>query len=99
MAQLESERVTKENKNEVTEEVAKSIAVIGGFGEKTVEEAEKLAHELLEHVHGFHEVSMVDGNSVVGIAQFDTPGNAMKFIRSQKNTHKSPSPLVPATKT
>ena len=27
---------------------------------------------------------MVDGNSVVGIAQFDTPGNAMKFIRSQK---------------
>ena len=39
---------------------------------------------LLEHVHGFHEVSMVDGNSVVGIAQFDTPGNAMKFIRSQK---------------
>ena len=84
VAQLESDHVTKENKNEVTEEVDKSIAVIGGFGEKTLEEAEKLAHELLEHVHGFHEVSMVDGNSVVGIAQFDTPGNAMKFIRSQK---------------
>ena len=84
VAQLESNHVTKENKNEVTEEVDKSIAVIGGFGERTVEEAEKLVHELLEHVQGFHEVSMVDSNSVVGLAQFDTAGNAMKFIRSQK---------------
>ena len=30
VAQLESEHVTKENKNEVTEEVDKSIAVIDG---------------------------------------------------------------------
>lgn len=80
MAQLELNHVTKENKNEMTEEVDKSIAVIGGFGEKTVEEAEKLVHELLEHVQGFHEVSMVDSNSVVGLAQFDTPGNARKFF-------------------
>ena len=34
VAQLESNHVTKENKNEVTEEVDKSIAVIGGFGER-----------------------------------------------------------------
>ena len=27
---------------------------------------------------------MVDSNSVVGLAQFDTPGNAMAFIKSQK---------------
>ena len=52
----------------MTEEVDKSIAVIGGFGETTVEEAEKLAHDLLKHVHGFHEVSVVDGNSMVGFA-------------------------------
>ena len=84
VAQLESEHVTKENKNEVTEEVDKSIAAIGGFGKRTIEKAKKPAHELLEHVHGFHEVPMVDGNSVVGIAQFDTLGNAMKFIGSQK---------------
>ena len=35
-------------------------------------------------MHGFHDVSMVDSNSVVGLAQFDTPGNAMAFIKSQK---------------
>ena len=29
-------------------------------------------------------MSMVDSNSVVGLAQFDTPGNAMAFIKSQK---------------
>ena len=34
VAQLESNHVTKENKNEVTEEVDKSIAVIGGCGER-----------------------------------------------------------------
>ena len=47
-------------------------------------------HDLLEHVHGFHEVSMVDGNSIVGLAQFDTPAHAMKFILSdhRKSTRK-----------
>ena len=43
MAQLESKQATKENRNDVTEAVDKFIAVIGGFGETTVEEAEKLA--------------------------------------------------------
>ena len=84
VAQLESKQATKENTNDVTDAVDKSIAVIGGFGETTVEEAEKLAHDLLKHVHGFHEVSMVDGNAIVGLAQFDTPAHAMRFIRSQK---------------
>ena len=49
----------------MTDAVDKSIAVIGGFGET---EAEKLAHDLLKHVHGFHEVLMVEGNSIVGLA-------------------------------
>ena len=84
VAQLESKQATKENTNDVTEAVDKSIAVIGGFGEATVEEAEKLAHDLLKHVQRFHDVSMVDGNSIVGLAQFDTSASAMKFIRSQK---------------
>ena len=83
VAQLESKQATKENTNDVTEAVDKSIAAIGGFGETTVE-AEKLAYDLLKHVHGFHEVSMVDGNSIVGLAQFNTLAHAMKFIRSQK---------------
>ena len=90
VAQLEPKQATKENANDVTDAVDKSIAVIGGFGETPVEEAEKLAHDLLKHVHGFHEVSMVDSNSIVGLAQFDTPAHAMKFIRSQK---KHPEPV------
>ena len=55
-----------------------------GSEKTTVEEAEKFAHDLLKHVHGFHEVWMVDGNSIVGLAQFDTLANAMKLVRSQK---------------
>eukprot|EP00434_Breviolum_minutum_P026503 symbB.v1.2.023429.t1/scaffold2141.1/size89931/6 len=84
VVQLESKQVTKENTNDVTEAVDKSIAVIGGLGETTVEEAEKLAHDLLKHVHGSHKVSMVDGNSIVGLAQVDTPANAMKIVQLQE---------------
>ena len=62
VAQLEPKQPTKKNTNDVTDAVDKSIAAIGGFGETTVEETEKLAHDLLKHVRGFHEVSMVDGN-------------------------------------
>ena len=60
VAQLESKQATKANTNDVTD-------AVGGFGETTVEEAEKLAHDLLKHVHGFHEVSMADGNSIVAL--------------------------------
>ena len=83
-AQLDSKQATKHNTNDLTEADDKSIAVISGFGEPSVEEAGKLAHDLLKHVHGFHEVSMVEGNSIASLAQFDTPANAMKLIRSQK---------------
>lgn len=53
MAQLECRQATKENTNDVTEEVDKSIAVMGGFAETTVEETKKNAHDLLKHVLGF----------------------------------------------
>ena len=87
VAQLESKQATKENTNAVTEAVDKSIAVIGGFGETPVEKAEKFAHDLLKHVHGFHEVSMVDGNSIV-VAQFDTLANARNLSHHRKNIRK-----------
>ena len=47
VAQLESKQATKENTNDVTEAVDKSIAVIGGFGETTVEEAEKRSSHMI----------------------------------------------------
>ena len=86
MKQLESKHATKENTNGVTEAVSKSIAVIGGFGETIVEDAEKFAHELLKHAHGFHEVSMVDGNSIVGLAQFDTPVKMLSSLSDHRKT-------------
>ena len=80
VVQLKSKQAIKKNTNAVTEAVDKSIAVIGGFGETPVEEAKKLAHDLLKHVHGFHEMLMVDGNSIVGLAQFDSPASDIQFI-------------------
>lgn len=43
VAQLECRQATKENANDVTEAVGKSIAMMGGFAETTVEKSEKLA--------------------------------------------------------
>ena len=75
VAQLESKQAIKENTNDVTEAVDKSIAVIGGFGETTVEEAEKLAHDLLKHMHGFVETCWPGW-----LASFvDSIGNTWRF--------------------
>eukprot|EP00434_Breviolum_minutum_P028622 symbB.v1.2.025326.t1/scaffold2451.1/size78874/11 len=85
---LEQKENLKSSPGHDMQEVDKSIAVVGGFGEKTVEEAEELLRELLAHVDGFHEVTMVDSNTVVGLAQFHSPVQAMKFIRSQKKNEQ-----------
>ena len=85
---LEQKENLKSSPGHDMEEVDKSIAVVGGFGEKTVEEAEELLRELLAHVDGFHEVTMVDSNTVVGLAQFHSPVQAMKFVRSQKKNEQ-----------
>ena len=85
---LEQKENLKSAPGHEMEEVDKSIAVVGGFGDKAVEEAEGLLRELLPHVDGFHEVTMVDSNTVVGLAQFHSPVQAMKFVRSQKNNEQ-----------
>ena len=66
------------------DEVNKSIAVIGGFGDKTVEEAERLLQQLLVQVDGFQELTMTESEPPLGLARFQSPANAMRFIRSQK---------------
>ena len=71
--------------DKMNDEVDKSIAVIGGFGDKGIEEAEDVLKELLAHIDGFQDVNFVESNSgVLGLAQFDTPSSAFKFVRSQK---------------
>ena len=82
---LEAKQSMKIDVDKMDDEVDKSIAVIGGFGEKGIEEAEDVLKELLAHINGFQDVNLVESNSgVLGLAQFDTPSNAFKFVRSQK---------------
>ena len=83
--QLEAKQNMKIGVEQMDDEVDKSIAVIGGFGDKGIEEAEDVLKELLAHINGFQDVNLVESNSgVLGLAQFDTPSNAFKFVRSQK---------------
>ena len=64
--------------------VDKSRVVIGGFVDVDAEEAEKLVSEALCTANGFQEVQVTNPTPTVVFAQFDTPANAMRLIRSQK---------------
>ena len=66
------------------EHIDKSVVVVGGFNEKTVEEAEALVQQMMVGIAGYKSVEMIDGESPFGLATFDSPIQAMKFIRSQK---------------
>ena len=69
---LEVKQNMKVGVNKIDDEVDKSIAVIRGFGNKGIEEAEDGLKELLAHLDGFHEVNFVESNSgVLGPAQFE----------------------------
>ena len=65
-------------------EADKSLVVMGGFVDKSIEEAEALLKELLAQVDGFHDVEMTDSMPPIGLAKFDSPAKALKFIHSQK---------------
>ena len=66
------------------EKVDKNIAVIGGFTERTIEEAERLVREMMTHVHGFEDVSMTSSSPAIALVHFQSPMQSMKFIRGQK---------------
>ena len=65
-------------------EVDKAVAVVGGFVDKAIEEVESLVEEMMRGVHGYKEVEIIDITPPLALASFDTPMQAMKFIRSQK---------------
>ena len=71
------------------EHTDKSVVVVGGFNEKTVEEAEALVQQMMVGIAGYKSVEMIDGESPLGLATFDSPIQAMKFIRSQKKMVRS----------
>ena len=52
--------------------------------DKAIEEVEALVEEMMRGVHGYKEVEIIDITPPLALATFDTPVQAMKFIRSQK---------------
>ena len=68
----------------MVQQVDKAVVVMGGFGDKSVGDAEALLRELLQHADGFQDVTMTENQPPLGLVQFSCPAQAMKFIRSQK---------------
>ena len=93
IAELEHKNATNHGNVHVDgddlEQVDKSVVVVGGFNEKTVEEAEALVQQMMVGIAGFKNVEMIDGESPLGLANFESPMQAMKFIRSQKKMARS----------
>ena len=70
----------------------KFIAMIGGFGDKGLDETQDALKDLLAHINGFQQVNFVKSNSgVLSSAPLDTPANAFKFERFQKKTCGNPT--------
>lgn len=69
---------------EEEEEVDKSVVVIGGFQGKEVDEVEALVQELMVGIRAYKEVEVLDATPPLAMATFDSPMEAMKFIRAQK---------------
>ena len=66
------------------EDVDKSVVVVGGFVEKSLADAEALVQEMMVGIKGYQDVDMIVVEPPLALARFDSPGEAMKFIRSQK---------------
>ena len=66
------------------DDVDKSIVVIGGFGDKSMEEAEAVSREVLTEDREFCDVTVTDTQPALALARFEFPTTAMKFIRSQR---------------
>ena len=67
-----------------SEDIDKTIAVIGGFGSLAANQAEGLIKDTLAEVEGFVDVYTTSPDPVVAFAQFTTHEKVQKFVRSQK---------------
>ena len=70
--------------NDDVEDVNKSVVVIGGFIEKALEEAKAMVQQMMIGTSGYKEVEMIDSTRPIALATFESPVQAMKFIRSHK---------------
>lgn len=79
-----NQATTTENMMEGEDQVDKSVVVIGGFGEDTLEEVEGILQQVLQDVAGFEEVKLTASGFNIALATFDSPMHALSFVRSQK---------------
>lgn len=84
------QRITKlEDRNAQTpparaaqeDDVDKSVVVIGGFSDKTLEEVDTLMEELMIAVAGYREVEVVESTPPLALAKFDSSMRAMNFMK------------------
>ena len=66
------------------DDVDKTVAVIGGFGEMDPTTAESEIQDMLRNVDGFSGVYTTSPTPTVVFAQFTSPEKVLKFIRTQK---------------
>ena len=87
LSHLEQRNLSEQTKhtpqNFEDEDVDKSV-VVGGFVEKSLADAEALVQEMRVGIGGYQGVDMIDVEPPLALARSDSPGQAMKFIRSQK---------------
>ena len=72
------------HENDDVEDVNKSVVVIGGFIEKALEEAEAMVQQMMIGIPGYKDVEMIDNTPPIALATFESPMQAMKFIRTQR---------------
>ena len=65
-------------------EVDKSVVVLGGFIDKAIDKGEPRLEEVMVAVAGYQEVEVVDTTPPLALAKFESPTQAMKFIRAQR---------------
>ena len=71
-------------KGEPEDEVDKSVVVLGGFGDKELEEAQDILNHVMAEVDGFKDVHFSNNTPIIALADFESPMKAMKFIRGQR---------------
>ena len=88
LSHLEQQNMGEQGKhaphNFEDEDVDKSVVVVGGFVGKSLADAEALVQEMMVGIKGYKDADMIDVEPPLALARFDSPGEAMKFIRSQK---------------
>ena len=67
------------------EPVDKCMVVVGGFENKSMEEAKNMLADLMKHAHGFQELHVIASDPPIGFVHFARPIQAMKFIRGQEH--------------